>query len=325
MGGQERSTGTMLGSNERMGSNPVTLLVMVVVARRYWRAACRVMFGTTLAFSMVAVTLLCKTLALLPLSKSTRERWALLAVQASWRLTLALSFWVRTHTTQRSSQHWRQFLQDQEQSDKAPDQGPAFVLSNHVSFFDTLLTVNAFPQAALGRTRCYMGAHLYKLPLLGTICRTIGHFPVHFTTGETGKFTVDKVKQEQVEKLVDAHVASGGTLALYPEGQMNPNPGEGLLPFRYGAFRRALECDARLWGLVTVNHEKCWPRKAQIGGFPATTGIDFQPIAPKGSQALLRELRASGGGDGGQDKPDYVVLAEGVQQLMQVQHNALCE
>ena len=51
----------------------------------------------------------------------------------------------------------------------------------------------------------------------------------------------------------------------FSEGQMNGNPADGLLPFRYGAFRRALDCDARLWALVTVGHDLVWPRKAQVG------------------------------------------------------------
>jgi len=104
---------------------------------------------------------------------------------------------------------------------------------------------------------------------------------------------------------------------------MNPKPESGLMSFRYGAFKSALQVDARLWALVTINNEQSWPRKAQIGGFPASIGLDFQPIAPNGARALVECLRRDPHVD--HTEPDHVLLAMGVQRIMQTKHDELKE
>jgi len=290
------------------------LLVLAVLLCRYYRAISRALFGGMLLGNMSLAVLLIKLLNFLPLATNTKQGWCLWLTQFAWRLSLACAPWIRTHTTSRSKGAWADYLQDEEVKES-----PAFILSNHVSFLDTILTVSNIPQSTLFNTRCYMGSHLYKLPLLGAICKAAGHFPVHFASSTSGNFKVDKEKMKQVEIDVTKHVDAGGVLALYPEGQMNGNPAGGLLPFRYGAFRRALDCDARLWALVTVGHDLVWPRKAQVGGFPAKTGLDFQPVAPNGVRALVKDIRA----EINDERPDHVLLAEHVHAMMQTQHNYL--
>lgn len=53
--------------------------------------------------------------------------------------------------------------------------------ANHTSFFDTLLFTATLPREFIVNTRTYMGAHLFKLPVLCAICKGCGHFPVYFT------------------------------------------------------------------------------------------------------------------------------------------------
>ena len=63
-----------------------------------------------------------------------------------------------------------------------------------------------------------------QLPLLGTICRVCGHFPVHFKKDEVGKFTLDREKMAEVSPRVDEHLAAGKVLAIFPEGQVSTPP-----------------------------------------------------------------------------------------------------
>ena len=58
---------------------------------------------------------------------------------------------------------------------------------------------------------------------------------------------------------------------------------------------------------------------AQVGGFPAKTGLDFQPVAPNGVRALVKDITA----EINDQRPDHVLLAEHVHAMMQTQHNYL--
>ena len=50
---------------------------------------------------------------------------------------------------------------------------------------------------------------VFKMPLLGTICKAVGQFPVYFISSEAGKFSVDKERQAKVEDLVMEHLNQG--------------------------------------------------------------------------------------------------------------------
>ena len=58
------------------------------------------------------------------------------------------------------------------------------------------------------------------------------------------------------------------------------DPGR-FMTFRNGSFKTALrgDLDCRLWSLVTVNHEKCWPPSAGMGGRPCATAIALRPLS----------------------------------------------
>jgi hypothetical protein len=163
---------------------------------------------------------------------------------------------------------------------------PILLMSNHVSFLDTLVATVVTPRDILWHTRLYMSAHLLKLPFVGFIAESCGHFPVHFSYSESlGKFSLDRKKMAEVTPRVHAHLRSGRILALFPEGQMNRGDTKVLQSFRYGSFRTALldEFDCRLWALVMANHEKCWPGGSQIGGKHCTISFKIEPISKKKS------------------------------------------
>jgi hypothetical protein len=67
-----------------------------------------------------------------------------------------------------------------------------------------------------------MISKLLDLSLFGAIARASGHFTVFFMrTKEDGNFKLDKGRMVKVEQDVDAHVAGGGVLFLFPEGQLS--------------------------------------------------------------------------------------------------------
>ena len=88
-----------------------------------------------------------------------------------------------------------------------PKKGGYIIACNHNSNMDPiLLTWPIRPMV------CYMGKEqLFRIPLLGWICRGVGGFPVQRGTGDTS--AIDTAKA-QVEK--------GHILGMFPEGTRHP-------------------------------------------------------------------------------------------------------
>ena len=85
------------------------------------------------------------------------------------------------------------------------------------------------PTRVVYRSRTYAADHLLNMPILGTIIRSMGHFPVAFKGKADGDFSVDREKMAQIQTRVDNHIQSGGMLSFFPEGQVNSNPAEILV------------------------------------------------------------------------------------------------
>lgn len=288
-------------------------------------AMLRNLFGLTLVLNMMWCAALCKLVSVMTfISPRSRNGYSVLLVQLAWRISLFFSPWVSVDKTSKTGQAAAKMVEQmkQIQADHASGKmtSPIFVLGNHTSFLDTILTASKLPAVVMFYARTYMGAHLLKLPLLSTIVRACGHFPVYFTSGEDGKFSVDREKMGQVDKLVDNHIDAGGLLCFFPEGQMNGNP-DTLMPFRYGGMKKALEIDAKLWYFVTHGNDKVWPRKAQVGGFPGGVQYSIDSIAPEGCQALVSQLKAKD--PKLKNVADYEVLAKHCGVVMQAEYDVM--
>lgn len=169
------------------------------------------------------------------------------------------------------------------------------VLMNHTSFWDTFLYTCIVPASLLFRTRSLMKASLSKLPIVGYAFGNTGHFFVYFKSDEEGNFHVDQEKQAPQTKLLEAHLAKGGTLALFPEGAINKTP-ETLLPFRFGTFATIHQYRLPIFYMVCVGNQDTWPAKAPVGGFPADIRIriggfpvDFDKVDGKELSLMVRE------------------------------------
>lgn len=285
----------------------------------------RNMFGFTLVLNMIWCAALCKLVSLMTfLSLKARNGTSVVFVHLAWRISLFFSPWISLNKSSDYDTNAAKLVQEVKNIQEAQATGqkcsPIFILGNHTSFLDTILTASKLPTSVMYHARTYMGAHLFKLPLLSTICRACGHFPVHFSSDTDGKFAVDRDKMAQTQKLVDQHTEEGGVLCFFPEGQINGNP-DTLLPFRYGGMKKAVDYDVKIWSFVTTGNPEVWPRKAQVGGFPGKIQYSLQCIAADGVSKLISELRAKNSDL--KDKADHVILAEHCRDYLQKDYDNL--
>jgi hypothetical protein len=121
----------------------------------------RVCFGLTLAVFMLVNWLVCRLLLLCScISERTRSGCALVSSQLAFGATLLLSPWIWITAEPGKDEIWAE-IQKQLDSD---DPRPVFLLGNHTSFMDTLLTVGERSCPALPSVR---GLQLPDLPPTG--------------------------------------------------------------------------------------------------------------------------------------------------------------
>ena len=104
--------------------------------------------------------------------------------------------------------------------------GTAVLVANHASYLDTIVLMAALPV----EFRFVAKRRLASYPIIGTVIRKGGHL------------TIEKADLSQrvagADQVVDV-LRRGTSLFIFPEGTFVRTPG--LLPFRLGAFRAAVE------------------------------------------------------------------------------------
>ena len=261
----------------------------------------------------------CAGLLLLPasvLSTEHRKSAAALVIQFFWRAAMLLSPWIRVCKADGA-----------ENRVLVPDESrPTIVLVNHTSFLDTVFAVTLLPCGTVHRARTYLASYLLKVPLLSTMIRATGHYPVFFKRSEDGDFSVDKERMKDVTREVREHLDQNGVLIFFPEGQINDTP-DRLLDFRYGGMQTILDADARVVQLVTCGCHLCWPRSLQVGGYPSTVAYGLEVIAPDGARALIQRLRSDSNDQDAVDPAlsDAAILAKFAHKKMQAQYDRLSE
>jgi|Transcript_35311 1-acyl-sn-glycerol-3-phosphate acyltransferase len=286
----------------------------------------QVVYALTLVVNMLWSAGLMKLLQFVPMEKRRRQGLSSMLVQVAWRISLALAPWMWFASSKDSAKEWKLVLDNlAEEDDKVRKGGgdykPLFILGNHTSFFDTVLAASVFSPSVLWRCRTYMDQALFKLPILSTVCLSIGHFPVYFKGSAEGSFSTDKDKTKEVDLRVDEHLSGGGWLCFFPEGQINKNP-DVIQVFRYGGMKKAIEKDARLLFFTAVGNTSVWPRKAQVGGLPGKVAYGVKAWAPRGAKALVAELREKCTEEE-KSMPDEALLAKYGQLAMQKEYDEL--
>ncbi len=105
-----------------------------------------------------------------------------------------------------------------------PEEGPALVVCNHVSFVDPLVIMAACPRPI----RFVMDHHIFKLPLLSFVFREARAIPVA-PARENAKLL------EQAYEEIAMALTAGEVVAIFPEGRIT-DTGE-LYPFKNGVRR----------------------------------------------------------------------------------------
>jgi len=144
--------------------------------------------------------------------------------------------------------------------------GCVYVL-NHRSLMDTLVAFYALP----GDLRFLAKKELYKIPLMGFALRTMGMISVDRSNADAAA--------NSIERAV-SHLQNGKSVILFPEGTRNR--GEGLLPFKKGAFVLAIKAKVPIVPVVIFGAEKSIAPDT-IFLYPATIRMVFlDPIDTSG-------------------------------------------
>lgn len=108
--------------------------------------------------------------------------------------------------------------------DHVPDEGPAVLVCNHVSFVDALVIAAAVPRPV----RFVMDHNIFKRPILNFVFRTAKTIPIASAKD-------DRETLEQAYEEIDRALADGDLVGIFPEGRITTD-GE-IAPFRPGIQR----------------------------------------------------------------------------------------
>jgi 1-acyl-sn-glycerol-3-phosphate acyltransferase len=166
-----------------------------------------------------------------------------------------------------------------------PKEGPAIVAANHPSYLDPLLL-----SLQVERPIRFMAWDaLFRVPVLGSLMRAFGAFPVDIRRGK------GRLAYERAKALVEA----GQVVGLFPEGKRS-STGWMEPSLREGAARLAFETGAPLVPATIAGAFRAWPYSQSLPR-PARIRVRFhEPIDPipyramgeeQGIAELLAELR----------------------------------
>ena len=108
-------------------------------------------------------------------------------------------------------------------TDRVPDEGPALVVCNHVSFVDALIVMGAVRRPI----RFVMYHKIFRIPVLRWIFRIARAIPI-------APAKEDAALMERAFAEIDAALAAGEVVGLFPEGQLT-------LDGEIGGFRSGVE------------------------------------------------------------------------------------
>jgi len=164
--------------------------------------------------------------------------------------------------------------------------------------------------------------HLFKMPIIGALCKGCGHLPVAFTSQKDNDFSVDKEKSADVQLNLEQHVQAGGIGAWYPEGTINAGDPTKLQTFRAGGFTLATRVDCEIWCLATVGNAVCWPKRAAMGGRNCNIGARFFRLCESSFSATQQAVVPHGTSP---ERAHALHLAKFAQDRMQTEIDSLVD
>jgi 1-acyl-sn-glycerol-3-phosphate acyltransferase len=122
-------------------------------------------------------------------------------------------------------------------TDRVPVQGPVlFVLTHPNGLIDPAFALCLAPR----RVSFLAKAPLFRMPVIGSVCRAFDAIPVH-RRQDAG---TDPAQNRETFEAARRVLAGGGAIAIFPEGTSHGDPR--LRPFKTGAARIALGAAAAL-------------------------------------------------------------------------------
>ena len=147
-----------------------------------------------------------------------------------------------------------------------PSKGCVYV-ANHKSFVDSIALFYALP----GDLTLLAKKEIYKIPLVSFALRTMDIIAVDRSDSEAAAQSIDRAVQ---------YLQNGKCVIMFPEGTRNR--GEGLLPFKKGAFVLAIKAQVPIVPVAIIGAEKAIAPDT-IFLYPATLHITvLDPIETKG-------------------------------------------
>ena len=184
-------------------------------------AAClRACYAVTLGLLMCVDGVVCKLALITPdwlVAREKREGLALVLSHYAFAAALALSPWIRVVADGDLGPVWADVVGHiRNEADKRP----LFLIGNHTSFLDTVLTVAKAPIALIYRSRTYVSSHLLSMPVLGTVINAMGLFTVNFRARTADDYSVDKEAMAKMQLRVDGWPGAVhyGLKPLAPDG-----------------------------------------------------------------------------------------------------------
>mmetsp|Transcript_80607 Transcript_80607/g.152213 ORF Transcript_80607/g.152213 Transcript_80607/m.152213 type:complete len:409 (-) Transcript_80607:60-1286(-) len=187
-----------------------------------------------------------------------------------WRLVTTICFWVRIDVD--GLEAYR--------AECGASGRPVVIIGNHCSFMDIILAVALTPLSQVVKVKMLISAHVFKMPVVGTIAGAMGHLSIPFKAAseDSKDMSVDKEAVEQRMKVLTEHLASGGNAAWFPEGTINRGDTQQVQTFRAGGFAPVIQLDAEVWCLAQVGNSVFWPARAPVGGRPCRIGYKIMRI-----------------------------------------------
>jgi 1-acyl-sn-glycerol-3-phosphate acyltransferase len=145
---------------------------------------------------------------------------------------------------------------------------PAVLAANHSSYLDVVALLAALPAGV----RFVAKRELLRVPLVGTAIRKAGHL------------TVDRVQTSQSvadAERVTAALRAGHAVLVFPEGTFVRSAG--ILPFRLGAFKSAVETGRPIVPIAIRGTREVLPSGAWLPRPGPITVAIGQPLLPEGT------------------------------------------
>ncbi len=166
-----------------------------------------------------------------------------------------------------------------------PANGPVLLVSNHPSYLDPVLLIGVLEMYAGRKIHFMAWDKLFRLPLVGALCRIYEAFPVSL------KRPTPSSLETMLEKL-----RKGGIVGIFPEGGRSQSAFMGK--WKPGALSIAASVDPLILPVTVLGMDRAWPAAKLLPRLFQPITILFHParkISSQGKQAdtLQAELELS--------------------------------